>query len=170
MSSTPRIRVKRVRPNGLALPAKGRPGDAGFDLRADLTDFSLLKNSMGVETYDGYGVQRCVLLRQQTVLQLPVGFAFEIPPGYEGQVRGRSGLAFNDYVTAFHIGTIDANYRGEMKVMLYNNGWQPLRIYQGDRIAQLIIAPIAPFEEVEEVAKLSETNRGASGFGSSGKE
>ena len=97
------------------------------------------------------------------------GFAIAIPEGYEVQVRPRSGLALKYGVTCLNTpGTIDADYRGEVKVILANLGSEPFPVHRGDRIAQLVPAPVqqATFEEVEE---LDETVRGAGGFGSTGR-
>jgi dUTP pyrophosphatase len=98
---------------------------------------------------------------------LPTGIAVEIPPGFEGQVRPRSGLARKLGVATF-LGTIDHDYRGEIGVTLVNHGSEAVVIGPGDRIAQLIIAPVVRVELVE-VAELGETMRGASGFGSTGR-
>jgi dUTP pyrophosphatase len=99
---------------------------------------------------------------------VPTGFALAIPPGYEGQVRPRSGLAAKHGVTVLNApGTIDADYRGEVKVLLVNHGDAPFAVTRGMRIAQLVIAPVtaAAFAEVE---ALPDTTRGAGGFGSTG--
>lgn len=96
------------------------------------------------------------------------GIALAIPEGYEGQVRPRSGLALKHGVTVLNApGTIDADYRGELKVILINHGPQPFRVARGDRVAQLVVAAVAPvtFERVE---ALSDTARAAGGFGSTG--
>ncbi len=99
---------------------------------------------------------------------VPTGFAFAIPAGFEGQVRPRSGLAAKHGVTVLNTpGTIDADYRGEVKVILVNHGAAPFAIERGMRIAQLVIAPVvAP--AFTEVTELPETERGAGGFGSTG--
>ena len=98
----------------------------------------------------------------------PTGFAIEIPPGYEVQVRPRSGLALKHGITCLNTpGTIDSDYRGEVKVILANLGQQTFAVRRGERIAQLVPAPVlrAAFEEV---AELSGSERGAGGFGSTG--
>ena len=97
------------------------------------------------------------------------GFAIAIPPGYEVQVRPRSGLALKHGITCLNTpGTIDEDYRGEVKVILANLGSEPFEVRRGERIAQLVPAPVlkARFKAVEQ---LSETNRGAGGFGSTGR-
>lgn len=97
------------------------------------------------------------------------GLAFAIAPGYEAQVRPRSGLALKHGISLVNSpGTIDADYRGEVKVIVINHGQEPFAIAPGDRIAQLVIAPVTQAELVE-VSQLSETVRGAGGFGSTGR-
>lgn len=100
---------------------------------------------------------------------VPTGLSIEVPAGYEAQVRPRSGLALQSGVTVLNSpGTIDADYRGEVGVILANLGGAPFEIRRGERIAQLVIAPVSRAELVE-VETLSETGRGAGGFGSTGK-
>ena len=102
-------------------------------------------------------------------MAVPTGFAIEIPPGYEVQVRPRSGLALKHGVTCLNTpGTIDSDYRGEVKVILANLGGETFSVSRGERIAQLVPAPVlrATFEEV---AELSESGRGSGGFGSTGR-
>lgn len=103
------------------------------------------------------------------ILAVPCGFALAVPPGYEAQVRPRSGLAAKHGVTVANApGTIDADYRGEVKVLLVNLGKEPLVITRAMRIAQLLIAPI-PRVLWKPVAELSDTSRGAGGFGHTGR-
>jgi dUTP pyrophosphatase len=138
----PLVRFQRL-PNGrdLDLPAYQKPGDAGLDLQA--------------------AVQRLVKL-------IPCGFAAEIPFGFEGQIRARSGLATRKGLTIINgVGSIDAGYRGELMVGLVNLGQTPVDIVRGDRIAQLIIAPVARARTVE-TDELSDSVRGTDGFGSTG--
>lgn len=97
------------------------------------------------------------------------GFAIEIPEGYEAQVRPRSGWALKQGITLPNSpGTIDSDYRGEIKVIIQNLGSEPFEIQKGDRIAQMVIAPVLQVQ-FEEVDQLSETSRGEGGFGSTGK-
>ena len=97
------------------------------------------------------------------------GFSIAIPPGYEVQVRPRSGLALKHGITCLNTpGTIDEDYRGEVKVILANLGSDPFEIRRGERIAQLVPAPVLT-AQFREVAELSETGRGAGGFGSTGR-
>jgi dUTP pyrophosphatase len=99
---------------------------------------------------------------------IPTGLALEIPNGYEGQVRPRSGLALKQGVALVNApGTIDADYRGEVGVIVINHGQDPVVFAPGDRIAQLVIAPVTRVE-FEEVSELSETRRAAGGFGHTG--
>lgn len=98
----------------------------------------------------------------------PTGFAIELPLGYEAQVRPRSGLAVKHGVTVLNSpGTIDSDYRGEVKVLLFNAGDQPFRLERGMRIAQLVVAPVVK-AQLELAMQLSETGRGEGGFGSTG--
>jgi len=97
------------------------------------------------------------------------GLAFEIERGYEVQIRPRSGLAFKHGITVLNSpGTIDSDYRGEIKVLLINLGSEPFEIKCGERIAQAVVAPVIQ-AEIEEVENLSDTERGSGGFGSTGK-
>jgi dUTP pyrophosphatase len=99
---------------------------------------------------------------------VPTGWAVAIPPGFEGQVRPRSGLSLRHGVTVLNApGTIDADYRGEIKVVLVNHGQVPFSIARGDRIAQLVICPVAR-AELTLVEALDATSRGAGGYGSTG--
>jgi dUTP pyrophosphatase len=109
------------------------------------------------------------LLRPLERTVVPTGLAIAIPPGYEGQVRPRSGLALKHGVTLLNApGTIDADYRGEVQVILVNLSHDSFTLRRGDRIAQLIVAPVTAVE-LQEVAVLEETPRGEGGFGSTGR-
>lgn len=99
---------------------------------------------------------------------VPTGWAMAIPPHFEGQVRPRSGLALRHGITVLNTpGTVDADYRGELKVLLINQGQEPFVVRRGDRIAQLVICPVA-HAELREVAALGATSRGEGGYGSTG--
>ena len=101
---------------------------------------------------------------------IPTGIAIALPPGFEGQVRPRSGLAANHGVTVLNApGTIDCDYRGEVFVILINHGANSFAVTRGMRIAQLVVAPVAT-AQIREVASLDLTTRGSSGFGSTGVE
>jgi len=100
--------------------------------------------------------------------KIPTGVAVALPPGMEGQVRPRSGLAFRHGVTVLNSpGTIDSDYRGEIGVLLINHGPHPFEVVRGMRVAQLVIAPVARVD-LSPVAELADTRRGAGGFGSTG--
>ena len=142
--------VRLPHAEGLPLPAYETAQAAGMDLRAALPQDEPLT------------------LRPGARHPVPTGLAFALPPGFEGQVRPRSGLAAKSGVTCLNTpGTVDSDYRGEVKVILINLGEEDFVIRRGDRIAQLIIAPVvqAVWSEVE---SLDETQRGAGGFGSTG--
>jgi dUTP pyrophosphatase len=145
----PAVRVVRLAHGAdLPLPSYESPGAAGMDLRA--------------------AVETPIELAPGERAAVPTGLAIALPTGFEGQVRPRSGVALRDGVTTLNTpGTIDADYRGEVKVILINHGAKPVRIERGDRIAQLIIAPVVQ-AVWSEVASLDETGRGAGGFGSTG--
>lgn len=120
------------------------------------------------------GMDICALVDQPLTLNpgqrilVPTGLACAVPPGYEVQVRPRSGLAINQGIALVNSpGTIDADYRGEIRIILINLGQQPFIVHSGDRIAQLVVAPVLQVE-VREVMELSETERGKGGFGHTG--
>lgn len=136
---------------GLELPSYATPYSAGMDLRAAVPEDDPL------------------VLEPGRWAMVPTGLVLALPPGYEGQVRPRSGLAARHGVTVLNSpGTIDADYRGEVKVLLINLGPEPFVIRRGERIAQLVVAQHARVAWNER-ASLGETERGAAGFGSTGK-
>jgi len=143
-----RVRVLRLPTNlDLPLPSRQTTGSAGFDLASAEPDFVLAP-----------GERRLVA----------TGLAVEIPPGIEGQVRPRSGLALRHGITMPNApGTIDSDYRGEVRVILQNLGAEPVTIVRGDRIAQLVFARYETPELVD-VTELEQSTRGAGGFGSTG--
>jgi dUTP pyrophosphatase len=142
------LRIQRLRPSA-RLPVRATPGAAGLDLCADL-DAPL------------------TLAPGQRVL-VPTGLAIALPSGHEGQVRPRSGLAVKYGVTVINApGTIDEDYRGEVKVALVNLGQAPFVIAPGERNAQLVLARVEHLA-VSEVDALETTSRGAGGFGSTGR-
>jgi len=145
----PVIRICRLRQSTRALPAYHSAHAAGMDLSADLNGPMVL----------------CPMERAA----VPTGIAVQIPAGFEGQVRPRSGRAINEGLTVVNApGTIDADYRGEVKVLLVNLGAQEVAIRPGERIAQLVIAPVVRAEIVE-VDQLEESSRGEGGFGHTGR-
>ncbi len=152
MASPPlALRVCRLpHARGLVAPRAASGGSAGLDLPA--------------------AVDAPLVLPPGGRALVPTGFSIELPAGCEGQVRPRSGLAVHHGVTLLNTpGTIDSDYRGEVRVVMINHGEEPFEIRRGDRIAQLVVARVVEVE-VEEVDTLSETDRGAGGFGSTGVE
>ena len=143
-----RVRILRLPTNlDLPLPSRQTTGSAGFDLASAERDFVLAP-----------GERRLV----------STGLAVEIPPGIEGQVRPRSGLALRHGITMPNApGTIDSDYRGEVRVILQNLGTEPVTIVRGDRIAQLVFARYETPELVD-ATELEQSSRGAAGFGSTG--
>lgn len=140
-----KIRIKKLHPDA-ALPvyAHGPEEDAGLDLRA-------------VES---------ALLSPGVAQAVPTGIAIELPPGHEAQIRPRSGMALKHSLTV-NFGTIDPGYRGEIRVIMFNLGHADYKIEKGDRIAQLVVAK---YESIDwEEADLGDSQRGAGGFGSSGR-
>jgi len=136
---------------GLDLPEYQSPGAAGLDLMAALDDGQILEINPGMRAL------------------VPTGIAMAIPHGAEAQVRPRSGLAAKHGVTVLNSpGTIDSDYRGEIKVILINHGDEPFEIKRGERIAQLVVNKIEQVELIE-VKELGESTRGSGGFGSTGK-
>ena len=145
-----RIDVSRVSPargEPLPLPAYATEGSAGMDLRADAA----------------------VTLAPGERALVPTGIALAIPPGFEGQVRPRSGLALRQGVTCLNSpGTVDSDYRGEVGVILVNLGQKPVVVERGERIAQLVIAPVER-ADLREAPSLPATGRGGGGFGHTGR-
>jgi dUTP pyrophosphatase len=147
-----KIAIRRL-PNGEGLPppAYASAGAVGLDLHAALAPGQKLVLEPGARDL------------------VPTGFAISLPEGFEGQVRPRSGLAFEFGVGVLNApGTIDSDYRGEIKVLLVNFGAHPFEIVRGMRIAQLVVAPIARVTLVESDGELDFTARGGGGFGSTG--
>lgn len=147
---TIRLKARRLEhAHDLAAPVSATAGSAGLDLVA--------------------AIDSPVVLRPGERRLVPTGWALEIPAGWEGQVRPRSGLALDHGVTVANSpGTIDSDYRGEVAVILINLGERAHTVERGDRIAQLVLAPVAVVE-VEEVPALGATTRAAGGFGSTGR-
>jgi dUTP pyrophosphatase len=140
-----KIKVKKLKPEAI-LPQYAHPGDAGMDLFS--TEKYLLKPG-----------ERCLV---------STGLAFEIPFGYELQIRPRSGLALKKGISLVNTpGTLDAGYRGELGIILINHGQEDFIILPGDKIAQAVLNKFET-AEIEEVSELSDTARGAGGFGSTG--
>ncbi|HEY6395399.1 MAG TPA: dUTP diphosphatase [Candidatus Binataceae bacterium] len=146
---TPQIRIKRLRGSSTPLPAYQSAHAAGIDLVAD--------------------IERVVSIASRERAAIPTGIALEIPQGFEGQVRPRSGRAISEGLALINSpGTIDSDYRGEIKVLLVNLGERQIEIRPGDRIAQLVIAPVVRAELLE-VDDLGDSSRGDGGFGHTGR-
>lgn len=145
----PLVKLKRLENGtGLGLPAYETAGSAGADIQA--------------------AVEAPLILQPGERGLVPAGFAMALPIGFEAQVRPRSGLAVKNGLTVLNApGTIDSDYRGEVKVPLINLGAEPFVIERGMRIAQMVIAPVVQ-GDFAEVSELDETERGAGGFGSTG--
>jgi dUTP pyrophosphatase len=145
----PRLAVRRLaHARDLPPPAYATPRSAGLDLRA--------------------AVEEALRLDPGERAVVPTGVQVALPPGHEGQVRPRSGLAVRKGITLLNTpGTVDEDYRGEIKVVLVNLGAEPVRVERGERIAQLVVAPVRRVE-VRETDELPATERGEGGFGHTG--
>jgi len=150
-TNNPTVEIKRLpHGKGLDLPFYATTHAAGADLRA--------------------AIDQDLIIAPGEKALIPTGFAMALPDNFEAQVRPRSGLALKHAITVLNTpGTIDADYRGEVGVILINHSDAPFHIQRGDRIAQMIIAPFVQ-ADFQAVSELSETERGAGGFGSSGKK
>ena len=136
---------------GLDLPRQQTAGAAGMDISAALLSDEVVEIAPG------------------RTAMIPSGFAIALPDGYEAQIRPRSGLAAKFGVTVLNApGTVDADYRGEVKVMLINHGQAPFAVRRGDRIAQMVVAPVSRVILIERET-LDETQRGEGGHGSTGR-
>jgi dUTP pyrophosphatase len=140
------ISIKRAGQHNFAIPSKGTEFSAGYDLTA---------------TED-------MIIRPRESVLVPTGFSWELPKNYCGQIWPRSGLAVKHKIDV-HAGLIDSDYRGEVKVLLFNNGGFAFDIFKGDRIAQMVIVPTSLSQSLELVDTLDETVRSDGGFGSTGK-
>ncbi len=149
-ANNPTVEIRRLpHGKGLDLPFYATTHAAGADLRA--------------------AIDQDMTIEPGEKALIPTGFAMALPDNFEAQVRPRSGLALKHAITVLNTpGTIDADYRGEVGVILINHSDVPFHIQRGDRIAQMIIAPFVQ-ADFQAVSELSETERGAGGFGSSGK-
>lgn len=144
-----KVNIKCVASEGAAIPQYKTRGAAGADICALLSE--------------------PVIIKKGERAMIPTGLFFSIPEGYEIQVRPRSGLAAKNGVTVLNTpGTIDSDYRGEVKVILVNLGNEDFEVKNGERIAQIVVAPVT-IGAFEQVSVLDETERGAGGFGSTGK-
>lgn len=146
---TEKLKLRRASAIEVPLPAYQTPGSAGLDLCAALTE--------------------AVRLEPGTRRLIPTGLIFEIPPGHEGQVRPRSGLALKHGISIVNSpGTIDSDFRGEVGIVLINHGQEPFVVEPLSRIAQIVITRVEQVE-IELCDSLTETSRGAGGYGSTGR-
>ena len=152
MNATVKVEIRQLpHAQGLALPAYQSADAAGLDLLAAVPEGTPM------------------VLAPGKYALIPTGLTIALPPGYEAQVRPRSGLAAKHGVTVLNApGTVDADYRGEISVILINHGGAPFPIRRGERIAQMVIASVTRAELVA-AASLSATDRGSGGFGSTGR-
>ena len=152
MSTTVKVDIRQLpHAEGLPLPAYQTAHAAGLDLLAAVPEDAPMVLAPGRHA------------------MVPTGLAIALPEGFEAQVRPRSGLAAKHGVTVLNSpGTIDADYRGEIQVILINHGAEPFTIRRGERIAQMVIAPVVQARLIP-VASLSDTDRGSGGFGSTGR-
>ncbi|GHU84435.1 deoxyuridine 5'-triphosphate nucleotidohydrolase [Spirochaetia bacterium] len=149
MDNNPPVRIFKTDPQA-RLPEYETAGAAGADIRARLS--------------------QAVVVPPLGRVRIPTGLVLEIPPGFEAQIRPRSGLAAKNGVTVLNSpGTIDSDYRGELQIILINLGSDDFTVSDGDRIAQMVIAPVSR-ALIQETAVLSQTERGSGGFGSTGKK
>lgn len=145
------VTIKLINKSDNPLPAYATPHSAGLDLRA-------------------YLPSGAVILAPLQRIMIPTGLFMELPEGYEAQVRPRSGLALKSGITVINSpGTIDADYRGEIGILLINLSREPFEIKSGDRIAQMVISPYTRANLIE-TQSLAETQRGSGGFGHTGRE
>ena len=150
MSIALTLKIRRLASaKGLTLPCYMTPGAAGMDLHA--------------------ATEEDVLIEPGAIVLVPTGLEVAIPDGFEGQVRPRSGLAVKHAISLPNTpATIDSDYRGEVQVLLANLGAEPYVVNPGDRVAQLVIAPVV-IAELEEADSLADSDRGAGGFGHTGR-
>lgn len=146
------LKIVKLREGVPEIPRYATPGSAGLDLRADLS-------YIGLEHF---------LIPPNSRELASTGYAVEIPRGFEGQIRSRSGLALNHGIIVLNSpGTIDSDYRGEILVILYNTTEEYFKVHHGDRIAQLVISPVVQLP-LQVANSLSKTSRGIGGFGHTG--
>lgn len=147
--SAPIVRFVRLRhASDLPLPSYESAHAAGMDIRAALEEM--------------------IIIHPGDRVLIPTGLTMALPPGFEAQIRPRSGLAIRNGITMLNSpGTIDADYRGEVKVIAVNHGTEPFTVRHGDRIAQMVIAPVVQ-ADIQEVDSLESSERGEGGFGSTG--
>ena len=167
------MQVEILNRSCFALPSYAKSGDSGIDLRADFSSLSVLENKIGKvmcvpmgEHGDNKGFSKIILDPDARVI-VPTNIHISIPKGYEGQVRPKSGQSFKKGFTVF-LGTVDSGYIGNIGVIIANNTHRIIEIEHGEKIAQLVIAPVEQNVQFENVTELDSTERGQGGFGSTG--
>ncbi|MDR1159453.1 MAG: dUTP diphosphatase [Syntrophomonadaceae bacterium] len=148
--NTVKVNIKRLHSEDLPLPAYMTAGASGLDLYA--------------------AIASPVLIRSGERILVPTGIAIAVPSGWEAQIRPRSGLAIKHGLTLLNSpGTIDSDYRGEIKIIVINCGQQEYTLFKGERIAQMVFSPVVRAKLCEVTGALEETDRGTGGFGHTGK-
>ena len=173
------VKVKKLCPEAI-IPKYQTPGSAGFDVHAVLDSENPFYNKIDSRVYTGQGQFSTEVLTNNYIIIPPreqaivgTGLSFALPEGYEMQIRPRSGLAAKNGISITNSpGTLDSDYRGELKIILVNLGHKHFRIEQGDRIAQCVIAPVlqAGLQEVEEFSQEDMDKDRGGGFGSTGNK
>jgi dUTP pyrophosphatase len=158
--------VKRIGGHNLPLPKHETVGASGFDLRANLAGHP---SAVLLDHPDTGRPTLCIAIAPMGRVSFPCGFAFEVPPGHELQVRPRSGMGRRDVLLWNGPGTVDWDYRGAVGIGLWNVGNSSFLLWDGERVAQGVIAPVIRADLVESET-LSETERGVNGFGSTGSK
>lgn len=150
-----KVKVKKITDYAI-LPMYATEGASGFDL------FAYISNPDNLDQ-----CKSSTVLQSGTMISLGTGLIFDIPKGYEMQIRSRSGMAMKGLIVRNQPGTVDSDYRGEVRILLFNSSSKPITIEEGIRVAQGVIAPVIRVL-LEDVDVVSETERGEDGFGSSG--
>lgn len=159
------MKVQVVNLSNNELPKYSIEGSAGMDLRADFSRVSK-ENRLIIHGDADYTEQIEVTLYPGSRMLIPTGLKIALPEGYEARIQPRSGLALKNGISIVNTpGCVDANYRGEIGIILINHGLEPFTIKHGDRIAQMIVSK-TEYIEFEQVEELNDTNRGSGGFGS----
>lgn len=159
------MKVQVINLSNNELPKYSIEGSAGMDLRADFSRISK-ENPLTVYGDVDYTEQIEVTLYPGSRMLIPTGLKIALPEGYEARIQPRSGLALKNGISIVNTpGCVDANYRGEIGIILINHGLKPFTIKHGDRVAQMIVSK-TEYVEFEQVEELDDTNRGSGGFGS----
>lgn len=166
------MKIQLINKSPFDNPSYAKEGDSGMDLRANFAGVNNLEKTKGKvmcvpvgEWNDGEGLSKIIIDPDSRVI-IPTGMYISLPKFYEAQVRPKSGQSFNKGFTVY-LGTVDSNYRGEIGVIVANNTNRIIEIEHGEKVAQLVIAPVSQVE-FENVDQLDTTERGEGGFGSTG--